>query len=132
MKKNLLLFLAVPSLFFGGNPIKSTFAFQENKGQVAGADGQSATDVLFKARGTAPGIFVTTSGITYVFYSKENIAGESADENSASYKMNWSKIEMQLEGANIKPENIKTEKLLPGVCNFYYAHCPQGVMDVKS
>ncbi len=118
------LLLMVSASFFAGNPVKSQIAFRENKGQVAGADGKPVNEVLFKATGTAPDIFVTTSGITYVFYKKT-----SGAENA---KTNWSKIEMLLQGASIKVENIKTENVLTSASNFYYAHCQQGILNVKS
>ncbi len=111
----------IPALFFAGNPVKSQLGFRENKGQIAFADGKPAGQVLFKTTGTAPGIFITTSGITYVFYEK----GEKE-------KLNWSKVEMELQGADIRTSNVTTENPLPGVANFYYGHCSDGVLGVKS
>lgn len=131
MKKSLFtpVFLVAPALFFAGNPLKSQLGFRENKGQVAFADGKSASQVLFKTTGTAPGIFITTSGITYVFSQKEGKPDASGENRSA---VNWSKVEMLLDGATIKSENVKTEGALPGLANYYYAHCPNGVLGVKT
>ncbi len=121
----------MPALIFAGNPVKSQLGFRENKGQVAGADGKTATTVLFKTTGTAPGIFVTTSGITYVFYKKEG--GVNAETAMAeNYKIHWSKIDMLLQGAVIKPENVKVERQVHGLANFYYPHCPDGILGVKT
>jgi hypothetical protein len=125
------LILLMSASLFAGNPVKSQIAFRENKGQIAGANGKPATQVLFKATGTAPGIYVTTSGITYVFY--QNLLGaenKSTGQKTGGYY--WSKIEMFLQGANIKTENIKTENALPSVANFYLPHCEQGIENVKS
>lgn len=121
--------MVLPALFFAGTPLKSKLGFRENKGQVAFADGQSAPQVLFKTTGTAPGIFITTSGITYVFSQREGKPDANGENRNP---VNWSKVEMLLDGASIKSENIKTEGALPGVANFYYAHCPNGVLGVKT
>ena len=60
--------------------------FEENKGQLADENGNPLPNVLFKSRGTGPGIYITTSGLTYVFV-KQNvvIARNKEDETHAAY-----------------------------------------------
>ncbi len=108
------------------NPHKG---FVENKGQIADHQGNSLSNVLFQSSGTGPQIFVTTSGLTYVFHQYNSVAPA---ENEKHNPLSWSKLEMNLEGATIKKENVVMENALEGYSNFYYAHCPQGILEVKS
>ena len=110
-------------------PSDVEMGFEENKGQLADKNGNLLPNVLFKSRGTGPGIYITTSGLTYVFVQKD---AHSANADEAKTKTSWSKIEMNLENASIKKENIVCENELPGYSNFYYAHCPQGILNVRS
>lgn len=104
--------------------------FTENKGQVADDGGHLRSEVLFKVSGVQPGIYITTSGITYVFPQRRPHATEEGIP--ADNQIEWSKLTMRLEGAQLSKENIVTEDALPGVSNYYYAHCPQGVLNVKT
>jgi hypothetical protein len=125
MKNHLLLFASfvfTVSLF-----AKDGTGFVENKGQLADANGNPLNNVLFRSTGTGPALFITTSGLTCVFKQKQSPAGS---ETTSGF--NWSKIEIELAGASIIPGNITTENQLPGVSNFYYAHCTQGITGVKT
>lgn len=122
MKKQFLLFfITLPFL------ATAQMAFTENNGQFVDANGNAST-ILFKTTGTGPQLFITTSGITYVFQQKE----KSPDAETDRAKKSWSKIEMQLGGAQVRAENVVKEDPLPGYSNYYYAHCPQGILGVKS
>jgi hypothetical protein len=101
----------------------TAMGFIENKGQ-------EKAPVLFKVSGTSQGVYVTNYGLAYVFCVSEpaNVPGERADDR----KVEWSKLEMQLLGADIRRENIITEHPLPGYSNYYYAHCPEGVLNVHA
>ena len=105
--------------------------FTPNQGQFANQEGKPAYNVLFKACGTGPGIFVTTSGLTYLFEQSRTELTIDRDE-TIPRTMDWSAIHMELVGASILKENIVVEDELPGVYNYYYAHCPQGILGVKS
>lgn len=139
MKKNLLLpiFLFFTQTAFSQAPVThlpepsaySQMGFEENKGQLADKNGNLLPDVLFKSSGTGPGIYITTSGLTYVFVQHAPVANKS-DESSSI--INWAKIDMKLINASIKKENIVCENATPGFSNFYYAHCPQGILKVKT
>ncbi len=137
MKKFLLLSALAFAVFKVGyaqplnsNPANSEMGFEENRGQLADKEGNLLPDVLFKSRGTGPGIYITTSGLTYVFVKQENslLVRDDAQKNSIS----WAKVNMNLENVSIKKENISYEDELSGYSNFYLAHCPQGILNVKS
>lgn len=132
--KHTLLFATALSLFTVANaqmPASRGLGFTPNHGQFADQEGKPADNVLFKSCGTGPGIFVTTTGLTYVF-EQSNTALISREEEAVNRTVEWSAIHMELVNASIRPENIVTEEELPGVSNYYYAHCPQGIVGVKS
>jgi hypothetical protein len=104
--------------------VKQHTGFTENKGQIA------EPSVLFKVTGMKQGIYITASGLTHVFTKSER---PSLNEDAPrERKVEWSKLDMELEGASILKENIETEDELPGYSNYYYAHCPQGVVGVRT
>lgn len=127
MKHLLLLSAAVAAFHFANAGV----GFTENRGQFTDQTGKPADNVLFRSCGTGPGIFVTTTGLTYVFEQKQQELVRDRDEAVAD-KINWSAIHMTMVGATIRQENIITEDALPGVNNYYYAHCPQGILGVRS
>lgn len=105
--------------------------FVENKGQLTDQDGNPVPDVFFKSEGTGPAIYITSKGLTYVFdMPGEIVSGK--EEEASKVRMNWAKVNMLLEGAHIRKENIVCEDELPGYSNFYYPHCPMGILHVKS
>lgn len=126
MKKLILPFALFSTLLCIGSPMAPQIGFCENKGQVA-AYGKPAGNVFFKATGTAPGIYVTDKGLTYVFYNNT-----SDPTTKVTTDVEWSKIEMELKGAVISKERMETAERVPGVSHFYYAHCPDGILNVKT
>lgn len=112
------------------DPAGPEMGFEENKGQLADENGNPLSNVLFRSRGTGPGIYITTSGLTYVFAKQEPKLVMNSDETHTP--VSWSKIDMRLENASVLKENIVCENELPGYSNFYYAHCPNGILGVKA
>lgn len=110
-------------------PLAQHMGFTENKGQIAGMNGVPASSVLFKLE-SQQGVYVTTSGLTHLF-TKTTKPVLDEDENRQRI-VQWSKVEMELKGASIKKENIETHGELPGYSNYYYPHCPEGVLFVKT
>lgn len=108
-----------------GNPVKDNLGFIENRGQIVCKDGSMASPVLFKALGAGPDVFVTTNGLTHIFQKK-------ATGKKGEAQINWSRIDMVLEGAVIKKENVITSDALLQLSNFYYAHCLEGILNVKT
>lgn len=127
MKHTLLSFFA--SLFFLS--ANAGIGFTPNLGQYADQNGTPAEQVLFRSVGTGPSIFVTTSGLTYMFLHRDEQHVMDPEENPAA-PVQWSAIHMELAGAVIRPENVIMENALPGVSNFYYPHCREGIVGVQS
>lgn len=112
--------------------------FEENKGQIADATGNPATDVLFLAKAPGLNIWITTTGLTYQFL-KEEEDGENernnADKANEPQKENrvWHRVDMVLKGATIKSENIsKDGDITNNEVNYYLGHCPYGIFNVKT
>ncbi len=140
----MLIFLfAAFLLLFTGNmlpantPASQTLPFTgggfiENKGQFINDMGRPANDLLFKARSGGVEICITNRGISYIF---NKIACEEAGNGLPGKKVKSSSrswVNMVLESARIRKENIKM--LLPeeGYSNYFLAHCPQGITNVMT
>ena len=129
MKKLILTSVALSAALFA----KAEIGFTQNLGQFTDQTGKPANYVLFRSYGTGPAIFVTSTGLTYVFEHRINEELSEADvEAGKKNQFEWSSISMELIGATILSENVVVEDQLPGVSNYYYAHCPNGILGVKS
>lgn len=133
MNKTLLTISALAILIFSGPAHAGTIGFSENKGQVAGADGQTAGNVLYRANlQNAPGVFVTDKGLTYLFLEEKKETSLDPNAEPVRCDRNWSRVDMVLENASITKGNAVVEMEEPGYSNYYLPQCPQGVLYVKS
>jgi hypothetical protein len=112
--------------------------FLENKGQMADMNGKPVPFVLFKAEAPGMNMYVTEKGLTYVFLKAVEEEKEQEGENhkpggreNENIKMEWTRIDMDLDGAKIKKENIVKEGPSVTDFNFFYSHCPDGIYGVK-
>ncbi len=123
----------------------STAGFTENKGQMADMSGNPVPNVLFKTNIDGTDLYVTTSGITYMFLrpleEKDASEAETAklekeileQANDAPSKMEWVRVDMNLQGANISAQNLIKENIISeGRVDYYLGHCPNGIFDVKT
>ncbi|MEO0160495.1 MAG: hypothetical protein ABIL47_08495, partial [candidate division WOR-3 bacterium] len=106
--------------------------FTPNKGQIA-------KDVIFYSRNGNMGIFITENGMSYVIYdvekketSKDKDLLPHIEEKPENSILHYARIDYELIGGKIKKENIIYQDELPGYENFYLAHCPDGILFVKS
>jgi hypothetical protein len=129
--------------------------FTPNKGQIANMDGKLVPDVLYKADGSAGNVFLRKTGISYVFSNMGEVMHELheqeeekekelkktgnlkphaidiwKEEAMRKSKINFQRVDMDFANCNT---NITTsnENEIEGFLNFYYAHCPDGVTNVK-
>ncbi|MCX6230247.1 MAG: SBBP repeat-containing protein [Bacteroidetes bacterium] len=158
MKKIVLILLSLISftLFAGNNKADKTkeakvlemiknqpLEFIENKGQFTNTEGKPADNVFFKASYGNCDIYITDKGLSYVFVKieeekdeneelkdKESKFGKSNKEENE--KATYYRMDMNLEGAHISKENItKDDESKQGHHNYFYAHCPEGIYNVK-
>ena len=113
--------------------------FTPNKGQIATMDGKFAENVIFYSRNGNMGIFITENGLSYVIYDIEKKEAKKDKEILPHIKekpensiLHYARIDYELINAKIKKENIIYQDELPGYENFYLAHCPDGILFVKS
>ncbi len=116
--------------------------FVENKGQLTSIDGNIRNDIKFYLQSGNLTAYFTPNSIIYTFHKqvKDNIVPNNmflATENNifpredVRSELEYFICEMKMKGANfgtrISGENANDE-----ILNFYYSHCPQGILDVKS
>ncbi len=123
--------------------------FVENKGQFMRTDGKAADEVLFKTSFGGCDIYITDKGLSYVFVRyKENEEEELMRKaglkdikrlkNTEKLKeekktLKYYRLDMNLEGASISKSNIiKEDESKQGHYNYFYAHCHEGIYDVKA
>jgi hypothetical protein len=104
------------------NFIENYKGFEPNFGQIANFEGEPCNEILFFSKNDDLGIFLKENGLAFVIYKLEK-------EN---FILNYARIDIELMNSNIKKENIIYEDELPGYVNYYFPHCPQGVLFVKS
>lgn len=108
--------------------------FTENRGQVANLEGIPQPQVLFTANNAGVKLFISSSGIHYQFIR----IFEKGDRNPKFARIPIKdadsiqilRLDMKLIGAQI-PNQVIRDGSVTGVENFYLAHCPQGITNVK-
>ncbi len=120
---------------------KQSVCFLENKGQITNTNNEPVPSVLFKASAPGMDMYITKQGLTCVFINVEENDQKEKDasvsprlpkdekEEKITTEMAW--LDVHLNGASIKEENIIREGESAEHFNFFYGHCPQGIYDVK-
>ncbi|MBI2270670.1 MAG: PKD domain-containing protein [Bacteroidetes bacterium] len=125
--------------------------FTPNKGQIVDMAGNLCPDLLYKGDGGGADMYLRKTGISYVYNNMGTVqhkvneqveeliqAGTitEADEHKRKVELlqresiKIHRVDMDFANCN---ENIKrlSEDEVGGYNNYYYAHCPQGVTNVK-
>ncbi len=139
MKKTLfIIFCLISTLLVGQKGVRNEgISFMENKGQLAYKNGRKAKDVFFQLSANGIELFLTNKGLTYYFIkpddetNQEELVVNSKQKLKQKY-FSWEKMDVHLLGANIIQENIVKEGESLAYDNFYYPHCPEGILGVKS
>jgi len=112
--------------------------FLENKGQMMDMQRKPVPNVLYEASSAAMDVYVTTSGLSYVFvdfkkYKNTNSSPVNFKHTYDSITETYCRADMQLVGASIKKENIVQEGASTDRTDYYYGDvCPNGVLGVRS
>ncbi len=113
----------------------SNLAFIENKGQYITDGGDIADMVHFKADVQGLEFYITDKGLSYVFVKHNNdeydpaLGGEPTPDFEPT--SDFARVDMRLLGANIDKNNAIMASPTKAKYNFYYAHCPDGIMGLS-
>lgn len=141
MKKTLLLCCLSLTLFHA-RAGKDPSGFTENKGQLIDGNRQLHPEIQFKLE--LPGInaYFRPDGMMYHFYKAENKPRaeysktdienyERGDWNAIGKKVHFFRLDLDLINANTNAGHSALNAL-GGENNYYLAHCPQGILGVRS
>ncbi|MBI2269014.1 MAG: SBBP repeat-containing protein [Bacteroidetes bacterium] len=122
---------AIARQYLTNKPVR----FTENKGQITDMEGKSVPFVLFKIDAPSLEMYITSKGITYMFLKMEEKDKENAKKKEGSEenrRMEWNRIDMYLNGASIKTENIIKEGRSMDFAQYFSGQCPDGITDIHS
>jgi len=149
MRKKLIIVLSLFGLSCMGNVAGlNSFkgkaeipGFEENRGQITDDQNQAAPYIYFKIAQNNFDLYLTEKGVSYVFYRFEKNDNQPAatDPHQAGMpgirqsqgQLYYHKVNVELEGAVIRKENIVAEGASKAVYDFYYSSCPNGIRGVK-
>ena len=98
--------------------------FIENLGQIRDTKGRKRPDVLFLTRSQGVDMYITSSGITYVFRKTEGDI--NAKDKSTDIKKRLYRLEMEFTGMN-KNIKIRKEFAVEQQYNYYTPEYPNGI-----
>ncbi|MCC6372300.1 MAG: SBBP repeat-containing protein [Bacteroidia bacterium] len=114
-----------------------TVEFMENKGQMKDVAKNPVPSVLFKAEAPGVDLYLTKTGLTYVFVDYKEVKDEDSEKEIGEKKAeetivaSCERMNMELVGAQIKPENIVKEEQGAAVWNYLEgAQAAQSVYNV--
>jgi gliding motility-associated-like protein len=120
--------------------------FLENKGQMTDMNHKPVPQVLFKAEAQGMNLYLTETGLTYVFVKTEQkLPPQNFDQKNGGplfdkmrmpenekRKTEWNRIDLCLEGAKISRNNIIRESASKDFKQYFLGHCPDGITDVHA
>ncbi len=129
-------FHAQPSLSANQMSAAMHSGFEENRGQITDEKNNAVPFVLYRFSSAGMNVYITETGVTYVLMHTKHDEAEARDHLANGGKahnepIDFCRIDMQLEGASINVKNVVTELPQNAASNYYLAHCPQGIQNVK-
>jgi hypothetical protein len=106
--------------------------FLENKGQMRDMKEQPVPNVLFKAEAPGVDLYVTTSGLTWLFFEPVETDEQTEKEDDETRPLRYERVDMELVGAAIDFSRILKSESQEGHFSYFYPHCPEGIFGVKS
>lgn len=114
----------------------ASIGFLENKGQFTDMVGRPVPSALFKLPSRGLDVYVTTTGLTYVLRERDPLRKDQhgaipfKDDPRRNGRMEW--VNVRLEGASIRPENIVKEQQDATDHRYFLSHCPAGITGVHA
>ncbi|HET6992481.1 MAG TPA: hypothetical protein VFJ43_14200, partial [Bacteroidia bacterium] len=110
-------------------------SFVPNKGQFVTDEQKPAANVQFKANVHGLEFYITDSGISYVFVKQNRDDYDPAlgGKPNPDFKPSedFARVDMNLLGATIDRNKVETEFPTANKFNYYYAHCPDGILGLS-
>ena len=110
-------------------------SFIENKGQMVDMNGKATPFVLFKVSSEGFDLFITTQGLSYVFseINRQSQTANSTSPEESQYDelIHWARVDIELLGAVILKENIRTEDPTSSKRHFFSNNHAAPINDVK-
>jgi len=118
----------------------SGIRFLENKGQMTDMQGKAVNSLLFKTSASGVDMYVTTSGLSYVFtyfqkYEKQvaPFVSSYGTDDDDSLVEEYCRADMDLLGADIRKENIVKEDESQDRTDYYLGDiCPNGILNIHN
>ena len=113
-------------------PMSGPHLFMENRGQVHGADGKPAPQVLYHLPGKGLNVSLTAGSIHYTFFKALNKPADVLQDDSQPLEFETLGLDVTLEGAKPSPR-ITAEDLQSYYEHFYLPGSgPAGLTNVRS
>ena len=110
----------------------SGIRFQKNLGQIIDTEGRTRSDIKYTSDVSATRLYFTHSGISTVFMKREGDQSGPRDFRDKEANAVMHTYRMDVEFVECNPDAlIIAEDEVPGVNNFYYAYCPDGLLGVN-
>ncbi|MCC6690042.1 MAG: hypothetical protein IT235_00790, partial [Bacteroidia bacterium] len=130
----------------------SGIMFTPNKGQVADMKGNLHPEILYKGTGAGADVYLRKTGMSFVTSNIGEVMREIDKEvELKKFDLNFSqqqteelkrqfedkaivkiqRTDVDFEGSNPNSETLNAKEV-EGYTNYYYAHCPNGIANVKS
>ncbi|MBI2268725.1 MAG: PKD domain-containing protein [Bacteroidetes bacterium] len=126
-------------------------SFAPNKGQIVDMDGKLRPDVLYHGGGGGADVYLRLTGMSYVYTNMGEVINEADEyvENLIESGIITESDENEKKEDFLRTQNVKMHRVdmdflncmtsiscvnedeLEGCENYYYAHCPLGVTNVK-
>lgn len=125
--------------------------FTPNQGQIVDMEGKLRPDILYNGSGAGADIYIRKTGLSYVYSNtgevmrrldgeleeaeKSGRMAETGEQNLKEELMQTANIKVHRVDMNFAGcrDNVSTfnEDETAGISNYYYAHCPNGILNVK-
>ncbi|MEO0091214.1 MAG: SBBP repeat-containing protein [candidate division WOR-3 bacterium] len=129
MKRLIILIITIIGLTFAEINIDNLYlghfnnytGFEENLGQIADTENNPVSSVYFRINLNRYAIFLHENGVSFILYANES-------KNPIPY----ARFDIEPVGTKIEKNQFELSSPLPGYSNYYLAHCPDGILFVKS
>ncbi|MCX7862734.1 MAG: gliding motility-associated C-terminal domain-containing protein [Bacteroidales bacterium] len=107
----------------------NTSVFIKNQGQIASIEtNQPLKEVLYYISTPNAKLYLTTKGLIYFFQKNQINIDET--EIPIAKQTEWQRVDVEFKNANFS--NVIENEPVAWHYNFFYAHCPQGIMNVPA